>query len=59
MEIVNFLCEKINLSIYLSFQPVSFRNRDNGPSDSVIQILKNQSSRLLENARPTIKSMSK
>ena len=40
MEIVNFLCEKINLSIYLSFQPVSFKNRDNGPSDSVIQILK-------------------
>ena len=53
MKIVNFLCEKINLSIYLSiylsFQPISFKNRNNGPSDSVIKILKNQSSRLLEN----------
>ena len=42
-----------------TFQPVSFKNRDNGPPSSVTKILKNQTSRLLENALPTIKPMSK
>ena len=37
----------------------SFKNRGNGPPGLVIKILKNQISRLLENALPTIKSMSK
>ena len=41
------------------FQPVSFKIRDNGPPGSVTKILKNQNSRLLENALPTIKLMSK
>ena len=44
---------------YHTFQPISFKIRDNGPPDSVTKISKNETSRLLENALPTIKSMSK
>ena len=42
-----------------TFQPISFKILDNGPPDSVTKISKNETSRLLENALPTIKSMSK
>ena len=37
----------------------SFKNWNNGRPGSVTKILKNQTSRLLENALPTIESMSK
>ena len=42
-----------------TFQPVSFKIWGNDPPGSVTKILKIQSSRLLENTLPTIKSVSK
>ena len=41
------------------FQPVSFKIWDNDLPGSMTEILKNQTSRLLENTLSTIKSMSK
>ena len=42
-----------------TFQLIRFKIQENGPPGSLTKILKNQTSRLLENALQTIKSMSK
>ena len=47
-----------NVSVH-TFEPISFKIWDNGPPGSVTKILKNETSRLLENALLTIKSMSR
>ena len=59
--------KKINFHIYatnlcqfnIHSNVLAFKIRGNGLSGSVAKLLKSQTSRLLENALPTIKSMSK